>query len=402
VSISASQAATAVPTLRLSPGQGRRLRAGAPWVFSNEIAMRPEFRQFPPGGVVRLEGEDGARLGTLMFNPHSLIAARLLDRDPDAVIDRAWLTARLGAAVALRARITDTPYHRLVHAEADFLPGLIVDRYDDVLVMQSNTAGMDRLQPEVAAVLAGLLPVRAIVARNDAAARKQENLAETVALLRGADASAVVVEGGVRFPVDPLSGQKTGWFFDQRPNRDRVAALACGARVLDVCCHVGAFGLRCAGAGAAHVTLVDSSAPALELARQAATENGFSERVETVRADAFDALAAFGSNGQKFDIVVCDPPAFAKSKKDAAAGLRAYGRMARLAASVVAPGGFLFMASCSHHAPLPEWSAQIAWGLFRARREGKILFTGGAGADHPVHPHLPETAYLKAQLFQLT
>ena len=402
MSISASQAATAVPTLRLSPGQGRRLRAGAPWVFSNEIAMRPEFRQFPPGGVVRLEGEDGARLGTFMFNPHSLIAARLLDRDPDAVIDRAWLTARLGAAVALRARITDTPYHRLVHAEADFLPGLIVDRYDDVLVMQSNTAGMDRLQPEVAAVLAGLLPVRAIVARNDAAARKQENLAETVALLHGTDAAAMVIEGGVKFPVDPLGGQKTGWFFDQRPNRDRVAALARGARMLDVCCHVGAFGLRCAGAGAAHVTLVDSSAPALELARQAATENGFSERVETVRADAFDALAASGANGQKFDIVVCDPPAFAKSKKDAAAGLRAYGRMARLAASVVAPGGFLFMASCSHHAPLPEWSAQIAWGLFRARREGKILFTGGAGADHPVHPHLPETAYLKAQLFQLT
>jgi len=402
VSISANQAATARPTLRLSPGQGRRLRAGAPWVFSNEIAMRPEYRQFPPGGLTRLEAEDGGRFGTFMFNPHSLIAARLLDRDPDAVIDRAWLAARLGEAIALRARLADTPYHRLVHAEADFLPGLIVDRYDDVLVMQANTAGMDRLQPDIAAVLADLLPVRAIVARNDAAARKQENLPETVALLHGTDAAARVIEGGVKFPVDPLGGQKTGWFFDQRPNRDRVAALARGARMLDVCCHVGAFGLRCAGAGAAHVTLVDSSAPALDLARQAATTNGFSERVETVRADAFDALAELGNNGQKFDIVVCDPPAFAKSKKDAANGLRAYGRLARLAASVVAPGGFLLMASCSHHAPLAEWSAQLAWGLFRARREARLLFTGGAGPDHPVHPHLPETAYLKAQLFQLT
>lgn len=394
------------PTLRLSPGQGRRLRAGAPWVFSNEIAMRPEYRQLPPGGVVRLEAEDGARLGAFMFNPHSLIAARLLDRDPDARIDRAWLTARLADAIALRARVTDTPYHRLVHAEADRLPGLIVDRYDDVLVLQANTAGMDRLQADIAAILTTLLPVRAIVARNDAAARRQENLPEIVSLLHGTDAAAMAVEGGVRFPVDPLTGQKTGWFFDQRPNRDRVAALAQhapmgGARVLDVFCHVGAFGLRCAGAGAAHVTLVDSSARALEHAQQAAVLNGLSDRTTIARADAFEKLTELGNAGARFDIVICDPPAFAKSKKDSAAGLRAYGRLARLAAAVVAPGGFLLMASCSHHAPLPEWSAQLAWGLFRARREARLLFTGGAGMDHPVHPHLPETAYLKAQLFQL-
>ena len=389
------------PTLRLNPGQGRRLRSGAPWVFSNEIAMRPEYRQLPPGGVVRLEAEDGARLGAFMFNPHSLIAARLLDRDADAVIDHAWLTTRLAEAIALRTRLTDTKYHRLVHAEADRLPGLIVDRYDDVLVLQANTAGMDRLQAGIAAALTDLLPVRAIVARNDAAARKQESLPETVGLLHGIDAAAMVVEGGVRFPIDPLTGQKTGWFFDQRPNRDRMAALAQNARVLDVCCHVGAFGLRCAGAGAAHVTLVDSSAPALEHARHATELNGLAGRVTCARGDAFEKLAAFGSAGEKFDIVICDPPAFAKSKKDAAAGLRAYGRMARLAAAIVAPGGFLFMASCSHHAPLAEWSEQLAWGLFRARREARLLFTGGAGADHPVHPHLPETAYLKAQLFQL-
>jgi 23S rRNA (cytosine1962-C5)-methyltransferase len=388
-----------MPTLRLNPGQGRRLRSGSPWVFSNEIAMRPEYRQMPPGGLVRLEGDDGTRLGTFMFNPHSLIAARLLDRDPDADIGVDWLRDRLADAIALRERVCDTPFHRLVHAEADRLPGLIIDRYDDVAVLQANTAGMDRLAPLIVEALIALLPLRAVVARNDTAARRHEGLGEAVELLFGRDAAAEVVEGGVRFPIDPLGGQKTGWFFDQRPNRDRVAALASGASVLDVFCHTGAFGLRCASAGARAVMLLDSSAPALVQAEQAAALNGIAAVVHARRGDAFDTMAALA--GERFDIVVCDPPAFARSRKDADAGLRAYGRMARLAAPLVAPGGFLFVASCSHHAPLEAWSAQIASGLHRARREGRILFTGGAGPDHPVHPHLPETAYLKAQLIQL-
>jgi 23S rRNA (cytosine1962-C5)-methyltransferase len=368
-------------------------------VFSNEIAMKPEYRQMPPGELVRIEGDDGTRFGTFMFNPHSLIAARLLDRDPAAAIDAGWLRARLRAAVALREQVCDTPFHRLVHAEGDWLPGLIVDRYDDVAVVQANSAGMDALTPLIVQALTDLLPLRAVVARNDSAARRQEGLAEEVRLLLGEAARAEVVEGGVRFPIDPLSGQKTGWFFDQRPNRDRVAALAGGARVLDVFGHVGAFGLRCAAAGAREVTLVDSSAPALALAEAAAAANGLADRMLSRRGDAFDVMAALA--GERFDIVICDPPAFARSRKDAEAGLRAYGRMSRLAAPLVAPGGFLFVASCSHHAPLEAWSAQIAFGLHRARREGRIVFTGGAGPDHPVHPHLPETAYLKAQLIQM-
>lgn len=389
------------PLIRLNPGAGKRLRAGAPWVFSNEIAMKPEYRQLPPGGLVRLEGDDGARFGTFMFNPHSLIAARLLDRDPDAAIDAAWLRERLGGAIGLRAKLCDTPYHRLVHAEADFLPGLIVDRYDDVAVLQANSAGMDRLMPDIVASLTALLELRAVIARNDSAARRQEGLEETIALLHGSDPTAEAREGGVRFPIDPLSGQKTGFFYDQRANRDRVASLADGARVLDVFCHVGAFGLRCAAAGAASVTLVDSSAPALEHAEQAAALNGLSARVTATRGDAFETMEALAKTGERFDIVVCDPPAFARSRKDAEAGLRAYGRMARLAAPLVAPGGFLFVASCSHHAPLEAWAGQIAWGLHRARRAARILATTGAGPDHPVHPHLPETAYLKAQILQL-
>jgi 23S rRNA (cytosine1962-C5)-methyltransferase len=392
---------TGRPLLRLLAGQGKRLKSGHPWAYSNEIAIKPEHRKLEPGAPIRLEGDDGARFGCFMFNPHSLIAARLLDRNPDAVIDANWLRVRLAAAAALRRRVTDGPFHRLVHAEADGLPGLVIDRYGDVAVLAANTAGMDRLTPVIAEQLSELLSLRAIVARNDAAVRQHEGLAEEVKLLSGEAGEVMVEEGGVFFPVDPLAGQKTGFFYDQRPNRDRVASLAGGARVLDLFCHVGAFGLRCAAAGAADVTLVDASQAALDRAEIAGARNGVAARVKTQRGDAFEAMEAFAASRERFDIVVCDPPAFAKSRKDQEAGLRAYGRMARLAAPLVAPGGFLFVASCSHHAPAPEFYARIAFGLNRAGRDGRILVSSGAGPDHPVHPHLPESAYLKAQLLQL-
>ncbi len=390
------------PLLRVSPRQDRRLKAGHPWAFSNELATTPDHRKWPPGAPVRLEGDDKWRYGTWAFNPHSLIAARLLDRDPAVAIDAAWVRGRVEAAAALRARVCDSPFHRLVHAEADGLPGLVVDRFGDVAVVQANTAAADRLLPEITAALLAILPLRAIVARNDSAARLQEGLSQHVTLLHGDAAQVEVVEGGVRFGVDPLAGQKTGFFFDQRPNRDRVAALAGNARVLDVFCHTGAFGLRAAASGAAAVTLVDSSAPALEHASAAAEANGLGDRVSTRRGDAFDVMAELAAAGERFDVVVCDPPAFAKSRKDAEAGLRAYNRMTRLAAPLVAPGGFLFVASCSHHAPVDAFTAQVAAALHRARRDARVLFTGGAGPDHPVHPNLPESAYLKAQLLQLS
>ena len=390
------------PLLQLLPRQDRRLRAGHPWAFSNEVAMTPGHRAWPAGAPVRLESAEGWRLGAFAFNPHSLIAARLLDRDPAAAIDAGWVRARIAAAAALRARVCDGPCHRLVHAEADRLPGLVIDRFGDVAAVQANSAAMDRLLPEITAALLELLPLRAVVARNDSGARLQEGLPQEVRLLHGDLAATEVEEGGVRFPVDPLEGQKTGFYFDQRPNRDRVAALAAGARVLDVFCHTGAFGLRAAAAGAAAVTLVDSSAPALDRAREAAERNGLSGRVTQQRGDAFDVMAALAAAGERYDLVICDPPAFAKSRKDAEAGLRAYHRMTRLAAPLVAPGGFLFAASCSHHAPLDAFAGQVAAALQRARREARVLFTGGAGPDHPVHPNLPESAYLKAQLLQLS
>jgi len=390
------------PLLRLQPRQDRRLKAGHPWVFSNEVAMTPEHRTWPAGAPVRIEGDNGWRYGTFMFNPHSLIAARLLDRDPEAAIDAAWVKARIADALAFRARVTPGTQHRLVHAEADRLPGLIIDRFGDVAVVQANTAGMDRLLPEILAALLELLPLRAVVARNDSAARLQEGLRQDVALLHGTAAEAVAEEGGVRFPVDPVSGQKTGFFFDQKPNRDQVAALSAGERVLDVFCHTGAFGLRAAAAGAAEVTLVDSSQPALDQAVQAAEANGLSGRVSVRRGDAFDVMAALAAAGERFGVVVCDPPAFAKSRKDQEAGLRAYHRMTRLAAPLVSPGGFLFVASCSHHAPLEMFTAQVSLAILKSKREARIVRTGTAGPDHPVHPGLPESAYLKSLLLNLS
>ncbi len=389
------------PLLRVAPKQDRRLKTGHPWAYSNELATTPDHRAWPKGAPVRLEGDDKWRYGTWAFNPHSLIAARLLDHSPSATIDAGWVHVRVEAAAALRARVCDSPFHRLIHAEADRLPGLVVDRFGDVAVVQANTAAMDRLLPEITAALLAVLPLRAVVARNDSNARAQEGLPQDVMLLHGDVGEVEAVEGGVRFGVDPLEGQKTGFFFDQRPNRDRVAALSPGARVLDVFCHTGAFGLRTAAAGAASVTLVDSSAPALERAEAAAAANGL-RGVTTRRGDAFDVMTDLAAAGERFDVVVCDPPAFAKSRKDAEAGLRAYNRMTRLAAPLVTPGGFLFVASCSHHAPLDAFTGQVAAALHRARRDARVVFTGGAGPDHPVHPHLPESAYLKAQLIQLS
>ncbi len=389
------------PLLRLLPGHDRRVKAGSPWAFSNEIAMTPAARALPLGGLVRLEGDDGIRHGTWQFNPHSLIAARQLSADPAAAVDAGWLRARLAQALALREKLYAEPFYRLVHAEADGLPGLVIDRYGDTLALQANTAGMDALTPALVEALAGLLSPRLIVARNDSAVRGLEGLPEETRLLLGEAAPAEVEEGGLRFAVDLLGGQKTGWFFDQRENRDRVARLAAGATVLDAFCHTGGFGLRCAVAGAARVTLLDRSAPALELAAQTATANGLAERVETRRAEALEELERLAAAGARFDIVVADPPAFAKTRKDQPAALRGYAKLARLAATLVAPGGFLFVASCSHHVSAGEFGDAVVWGLGRAHRTSRILFQGGAGPDHLVHPLLPESAYLKAMLLHL-
>ncbi|MBE9605028.1 class I SAM-dependent rRNA methyltransferase [Acetobacteraceae bacterium H6797] len=390
----------ALPLIRLSPKQDRRVKSGHPWAFSNEIAMTAETKALPAGSVVRLEGDDGVKHGVWQFNPHSLIGARRLSRDAGMVVGPAFWRARLAECLAIREKLFDIPYYRLVHAEADGMPGLVIDRYNDVFVLQANTAGMERATPDLVAGLIDLFQPRAIVARNDSPIRKLEGLEESVGLLHGDSARAEVREGGLSFSIDLLDGQKTGWFFDQRANRALVARFAKGGTMLDAFCHTGGFGLAGAVAGATQVTLLDRSEKALELAMDTAKRHGL-RQVSAQKAEALEALETMANVGRRFDVVVADPPAFAKTRKDHPAAMRGYAKLARHAATLVAPGGILFIASCSHHVGVGDFTDAVAEGLVRARRDGRLLATVGAGPDHPVHPLLPESAYLKGLLLQL-
>ncbi|MDX2141819.1 MAG: class I SAM-dependent rRNA methyltransferase [Rhodospirillaceae bacterium] len=384
------------PRIRLKPGAHKRLKAGHPWVYSNEIAMDAAAKALVPGGVVTLEDAGGAPLATAQFNPKPLISARVLTLKPDVPIDAAWFVGRLRAALALRTQLMTAPYYRWAHAEGDSLPGLIIDRFNDVVVLQPNTAGMDLALPEIAAAVTELVAPRAIVVRADSSFRALEGLTDASRVFSGTlDGPVEIKESNLTFFADLMGGQKTGWFFDQRDNRAFVAALAKGKTVIDLYTHTGGFALACAQAGAIRVLGVDGSAAALDLATKAASANGLAATSKFERADVFEFLAGSQSK-DKFDVVIADPPAFVKSRKDLKPGLQGYRKLARMCASLTARGGVLFIASCSHNAPLAEFSEAVARGIADAGRSGRILRTSGAGPDHPVHLQLPESAYLKA------
>ncbi len=385
------------PQIMLLPGAHRRAEGGHPWIYSNEIAMDAAAKALMPGTLVTLRRADARAFGVAMFNPHTLIAARLLDRDVSRAIGQRFFARRIERALRLRERLYDAPYYRLVHAEADGLPGLAIDRFGGVIVVEANTAGMDRLEPALLDALRALLSPQAIVLRNDSAARTLEGLPIETRVARGAVAGPVTLEeNGTMFEADVLAGQKTGWFFDQRDNRAFIAGIAAGARVLDLYCYSGGFAVAAAHKGARSVLGIDRSAPALALAANAARRNGVAERCEFRRGDVFSEAAALGAAGERFDIVVADPPPFARAKREVGAALRGYRKLARLAAQLTAPSGFLFMASCSHNVGAAEFTEAVRHGLADAGRGARILRSTGASPDHPVHPSLPESAYLKA------
>ena len=389
-----------LPTVRFNQGHAKRLRAGHPWVFSNEIAMDAAAKALPPGTIVRLADANGAPLATAMFNPHSLIAARVLSRERDESVDEGFLRGRIETALALRERLYREPFYRLIHAEADGLPGLVVDRFGRTLVVEVNSAGLEALTPQLLAALDAAIDPRTVILRNDSSVRTLEGLKLETRVAKGEspDGPVGLSENGARFFADPLGGQKTGWFYDQREARARVASLATGARVLDLYAYTGGFGVLAAVQGAAQVVCIDRSRPALDLAARAAETNGVAERCEFRQGEAFETLERMD---ESFDVVIADPPAFVRSKKDLGAGLRGYRKLMRLAASRVAPGGFLFAASCSHHVTSDAFAQELGRALSGARRAGRVIASMGAGPDHPVHPMLPESAYLKSLLVAL-
>jgi 23S rRNA (cytosine1962-C5)-methyltransferase len=387
------------PVVTLGPNKQKRAERGHPWIYSNEVVLDAAAKALPPGSLVTVMTGEGRRLGVASFNAHPLVSLRVFDRDPGRQIDASFFAARIKRALDIRTRLFAEPYYRLVHAEADGLPGLIIDRYGAALVCQLNTAGMVLLEAALLQALEQVLKPEVVVFRNDSPARELEGLTSETRIVKGVvDGPFPVRENGCDFLADLSDGQKTGWFFDQRVNRAFIAGLAKGASVLDAYCFTGGFGVLAAMRGAAEVTLLDSSQPALTLALETARRNGVADRVKPLRGEAFEELEKLGAAKERFDIVILDPPAFVKSKKDVGVGSRGYRKMARLGAALVGRGGYLLAASCSHNMSLDLFGEAVRQGLQDAGRTARLLHTGFAGPDHPVHPSLPESAYLKAQV----
>ncbi|GEK48749.1 class I SAM-dependent rRNA methyltransferase [Halomonas pacifica] len=384
--------------LRLKKNADRRLKAGHLWLYSNEIDIEATpLKGIEPGAQAVIEAANGKAMGIAYVNPHSLICARVVSRDAEVRLDRSLLVHRFKQALGLRERLYAKPFYRLVHGEGDLLPGLVVDRFDDVLVVQLNTLGMERLAEEVVAALDKVLSPRAIVFKNDSSGRRQEQLEAQVEVVHGELPDQVLLEeNGVRFVAPVLDGQKTGWFYDHRSNRAWLNGLVAGKRVLDLFSYVGGWGVQAAAHGAREVLCVDASAQALERVAENAALNGLTDQVAVGEGDAFEALAALKADGEQFDVVILDPPAFIKKRKDIPNGERAYSRLNREAMRLLGRDGLLLSASCSMHLA-PERLVDVVRGAVRHQdRHGQVIYQGHQGPDHPVHPAIPETSYLKA------
>jgi 23S rRNA (cytosine1962-C5)-methyltransferase len=389
--------------LRLKRGEDRRIAAGHMWVFSNEVdtASTP-LTALPTGALVQMQSHRGQFLGYAYVNPHALICARVVGRDMARPIDQALIAGRLELAVALRQRLTRDPYYRLVFGESDGLPGLVLDRYGDIIVGQIATAGMDALKADVAAAVRDVLNPHALFWKNDSSARDLEHLPHTVEAAFGNVPDEIeVVESGLRFTAPLVAGQKTGWFYDQTANRQRlVRYMWPGARVLDVCSYVGAWAVTALKNGAASARCVDSSDAALHAASRNAQANGVT--IETTRDDAFDALKALQDRGERFDVIVIDPPAFIKRKKDVPQGQAAYRKLNQLALGLMDGDGLLVSCSCSYHLASDDLVSAIQAAARHTGKFVQILEAGGQSPDHPVHPAIPETRYLKAFFCRVT
>ena len=390
------------PELRLKPREDRRISAGHLWVFSNEVdTARTPLTGFAPGSLCRVVSDRDKFLGFAYVNPASLISARILSRDAQHAPDKSLLVHRLQVAGSLRRSLYERPFYRLAYGESDGLPGLVLDRFGDVIVGQIATAGMEVLKGEIEAAVKKAVAPQAMIWKNDSGARDLEGLPRYVETAFGEPPESVLVEeGGVSFQVPIAGGQKTGWFFDQAANRHAMRKYVGGARVLDVFSYLGAWGLGALRAGATEVTCVDSSASALEGLEATATANGLKPAV--VRGDAFEVMESMIEERRKFDVVVIDPPAFIKRKKDIPKGEGAYKRLNQLALQLLDKDGILVSCSCSYHLEPDSLSSAIQRAARHIGRFVQIVEVGGQSPDHPIHPAIPETRYLKAYFCRST
>lgn len=385
--------------LRLKKGEDRRIRFGHPWVYSNEIdTVNTPLKSFSPGQEVTVIAHDKTILGSAYVNPHSLIACRLYSRAQETPLDEAFFINRIEAALALRDRLFTQPFYRLVFSEADGLPGLVIDRFGEHIVMQINTAGMEKHIDIIAGAIMKRLPTtKSILLRNDSQTREHEGLAlYTKDIFGQTPSETVLVENDVSFHVPLLTGQKTGWFYDHRLNRARLKEYVTGKTVLDTFSYLGAWGIQAAVFGAAQVDCIEASATASQLIRRNTELNKTDDKVKVITDDAFDAMKALVQAKKTYDVIVLDPPAFVKRSKDRKEGLIAYRRINDLALKMLAENGILVSCSCSMHVSMDDLVEQLNRATQQTPYGIQILERGHQGPDHPVHPAIPETDYLKA------
>lgn len=383
--------------LFLRRGAGRRVRGGHLWVYSNEVDTgRSPLGDFAPGDTVCVRAAGGQLLGSAYLDPNALICGRLYAPGRERPFDGELLRERIHQALALRTRLFAAPYYRLVYGDSDLLPGMVVDRFGDVLVLQLNNPGLERYLDDIAAALVDTLQPAGLLSRLDSRARRELNTAGAPEVLHGSVPERVsLIENGVRFEAPVHTGQKTGWFYDHRASRARLQGLVADARVLDVYSYIGGWGVQAAASGARAVTCVDSSAAALEGVAHNAALNNVAARVTTHRGAAADVMQQLQTEKQPFDVVILDPPAFVTRRKDLKKGITAYRRINELALRLLAPGGLLVTASCSMHLSRADLVHAAQQAAIRAGCELRIIDQGGQAPDHPIHPAIPETEYLK-------
>lgn len=383
--------------IKLKKHEERRIKQGHVWVFSNEVDTQVSpLKSFEPGQQVLVEASNGKALGVAYVNPNTLICGRLFSRDPKQKLNSKLLTKRIQQAQALRELHYDLPYYRLVFGESDGLPGLVIDRFDDVFVAQIGTAGMENIKDSLVEVLVALYQPRAIVWRNDMASRELEGLERTQSLAYGDLSDPVyAVENGAKFMIPVLEGQKTGWFYDHRSARAKMMRLVKGKRVLDVFSYLGGWGIQAAVAGAKEVVCVDASESALDGVHLNAELNGVADKLTSYQGNAFEVLNVLAQQAEKFDLVIVDPPAFVKRKKDLKAGAEGYRRINELAMRLVGIDGILVSASCSHHMSRDLLLNQIQAAASHIDRSLLVFDQAHQAPDHPIHPAIVETEYLK-------